>query len=215
MIGIVLAAGGSTRMAEIGQIKPVLDWFGKPMLEHVLQQAKASQLNAVWVVVGCCTQQTTLVAQAAGADKILQNPDWLSGLASSIQLAVRHALETDNDALAFILADCPLLEPAHIDAAIACSQNAPNRIVRAHHAGLYGHPVIFPRAYWQDLLEIPGNDSGGRFIFQKYADFIVSVNLPSTAIFDIDTPSDYAMAKQAYLSGEESLDLSHKTEVIV
>jgi len=64
MIGIVLAAGGSTRMAEIGQIKPVLDWFGKPMLEHVLQQAKASQLNAVWVVVGCCTQQTTLVVVA-------------------------------------------------------------------------------------------------------------------------------------------------------
>jgi molybdenum cofactor cytidylyltransferase len=188
-------------MAEIGQSKPLLDWFGQPMLAHVLQQAKASQLDAVWVVVGCCSQQTTPIAQAAGADHILYNPDWLAGLASSMQLAVRQASATQFASLMFILADCPLLNTAHIDNVIAHSQTAPNQIVRAYCALTYGHPVIFPRVYWQELLELPPHDSGGRSLLNKYADTLVKVELPASAIFDVDTPTDYIFAKQAYLTG--------------
>ena len=47
--GLLLAAGTSSRM---GKAKQLLDWRGQPLVRHVAQQALASALDSMIVVVG-------------------------------------------------------------------------------------------------------------------------------------------------------------------
>ncbi len=46
---LILAAGSSKRL---GQSKQLLDWGGRPLLEVVVKQVQAWEVDEVWVVLG-------------------------------------------------------------------------------------------------------------------------------------------------------------------
>ena len=70
---------------------------------------------------------------------------------------------------------------------------APTAILRGTAAdGTAGHPVLFPRDTWPELLLLRG-DQGARPVLARLADRVVAVALPeSNATTDLDTPEDWA-----------------------
>src|SRR5512139_2294808 len=82
--GIVLAAGGSTRM---GRNKLLLDAAGEPLVRRVTRQALDAGLAPVIVVVGF---EEPLVRQAlAGLPcEFVPNPDFAAGINGSVQRGI-------------------------------------------------------------------------------------------------------------------------------
>lgn len=183
---IVLAAGRSTRMG--AENKLVADVGGKPMVRRVVAAALASRARPVLAVTGHMAAEVS--AALAGLDvTVVANPDYATGLASSLKAGIR-ALSSDCDAALILLGDMPQITQAHIDTLIAAF--TPDAIVVPVHAGRQGNPVLWPARYFPELLQLDG-DAGAKRLIGTHAAHVREIDLGTDAIFaDIDTPEALA-----------------------
>ena len=71
-------------------------------------------------------------------------------------------------------------------------------IVAAAYHGTTGVPVVFGRAYFEELRSLP-DDAGAKPVLRRHADAVVPVALPEAAV-DIDTREQYEnLSKSAAL----------------
>ena len=100
---ILLAAGRSTRMG--GPNKLLARFGGEPLVRRVAKTVIASKANSATVVTG--HQAARVVEAVAGLDlKIARNPDFASGLASSLKAGIAALPENAAGAL-IVLGDMP------------------------------------------------------------------------------------------------------------
>ena len=124
---IVLAAGRSSRMGQ--QNKLLADIGGKPMVRHTVEAALASRAAPVVVVTGHMAAE--VAAALDGLDVTLAaNPDYATGLASSLKVGVR-VLQGNQDGILVLLGDMPRIERGHIDRLIEAF--SPDAIVVPTH----------------------------------------------------------------------------------
>jgi molybdenum cofactor cytidylyltransferase len=189
---IVLAAGRSTRMR--GENKLLIDLAGKPLLRHAVESALLSAARPVLVVAG---HQARLVRAAlAGLEAaIVDNPEFASGLSSSLKAGIR-ALPPDTAGALIALGDMPSVSPGDIDRLIEVFLAAQGQaIVVPVHAGERGNPVLWPAAHFAELLALEG-DAGGRRLFARHAEAIKEVAFENPAILlDVDTPQALAQLR--------------------
>lgn len=200
--GILLAAGLSSRM---GRPKQLLDWGGRPMIRHVAEQALASRLAAVLVVLGA----HAVAARAAlpvGADparlQVVENPDYAGGQATSLRAGLA-ALPADAHAALVLLVDQPLVTPALINRICAAfpggDPTTPYALI-PRYRGQRGNPVLLGRAFFPLLQQLEG-DQGARYVLQHYPDYIHWLDVDDVAVVsDIDTPEAYARLQQLYMA---------------
>ncbi|WP_052343808.1 nucleotidyltransferase family protein [Kallotenue papyrolyticum] len=185
IVGVLLAAGHSTRM---GQPKQLLPWHGVPLVRHMAHVALATQLRELVVVTGAAAEQV----RAALADlpvQVVHNPDFDQGQSTSLRAGIQ-ALPPGVDAAMVLLVDQPLLQPATIDALIT-AWRPPWQIVAPRYAGQRGHPVLFARALFEHLCAIQG-DRGARNLLERYAGQSLLVDVSDAGVvLDMDTPEVY------------------------
>ncbi len=189
---IVLAAGRSTRMASANKL--LCDVAGKPMVRLTVETALASRARPVHVVLG--HQACQVKAALAGLPvRFIDNPDYATGLSSSLQAGIR-SLPPDLAGALVALADMPTLEPAHLDRLIEAFGAAQGHaIVVPVHAGQRGNPVLWPAGFFPKLMQLEGN-SGARRLFASHADAIAEVALDTGAVLlDVDTPEALAQLR--------------------
>ncbi len=191
--GIVLAAGLSRRL---GRPKQLLDVGGKPLIRHVVERCLASQLGAVWVVVG---HEAEAVRDALDSldVRFAFNPSFESGQASSL-MAGLDAASNDADAVIVALGDQPFIEPQVIDGLIAARRYQGAVIAMASYGEDRGHPVLFGCDVFPELHDITG-DQGGREVIRRYGDEVVVVPSQSARVpLDVDTEDAYALLLDQY-----------------
>ena len=191
---VILAAGRSTRMGPANKL--LADLNGKPLVRWVAEAALASQTRPVLAVMG--HQTAEVKATLAGLDVMLvDNPDYATGLASSLKTGIRALPQTVDGALV-LLGDMPRITAAHIDRLIAASVSG--RIIVPAHEGQRGNPVLWPARYFPELLALEG-DAGAKRLLTAHAADVHEVDLPTDAIFlDIDTPDALAQERANPLS---------------
>ena len=188
---IILAAGASQRM---GQPKQLLDWHGQPLIRAVAQAALASQARPVSVVLGGAG---TAVAEALHGLPlaVVENPHYASGQSSSLRAGIA-ALGAEVPAALVLLGDQPFVTPAIIDTLIAAWREQPSPIIAPTFGGQRGHPVLFDRSVFGELLAVAG-DQGARSIMAAKPERIrVLAFANQQALIDIDTQAEYERAKQ-------------------
>jgi len=183
---IVLAAGRSTRMGAANKL--VADIAGKPMVRRVVEAALASTATPVLVVTGHLAADVS--AALAGLHvTLVANPDFATGLASSLKAGIR-ALPPSCDGVFIMLGDMPQIAPEHLGGLITAF--APDKIVVPVHAGKQGNPVLWPAKYFPELLQLAG-DAGAKRLIGMQAAQVREVDLGTNAILtDIDTPEALA-----------------------
>jgi molybdenum cofactor cytidylyltransferase len=181
---VVLAAGRSTRMGP--QNKLLADLAGTPMVRRVAQTALASRARPVLVVTGHMAAEVG--AALAGLDVgLVANPDYATGLASSLKAGIR-AVPAGCDGALVLLGDMPRIAAEHIDRVIDAFAAAPDAVVVPVHEGRQGNPVLWPRRCFPELLQLAG-DAGARRLIAAHRDHLREVDIGSDAIFaDVDTP---------------------------
>ena len=121
------------------------------------------------------------------------NPDYAMGLSSSVKAGIA-ALPASADGALVLLGDMPRIESGHIDGLIAAFAEAEgDAIVVPTHEGRRGNPVLWPSAYFAEMLQLDG-DAGAKRLMAAHAGDVREVDLGTDAIFiDVDTPD--ALAK--------------------
>jgi molybdenum cofactor cytidylyltransferase len=185
---ILLAAGESKRM---GRPKQLLDWRGKPLLQHVLESIIGSSVDEIILVLGHEAEQIRKSLPELHI-KIVNNLDYKQGMSSSLRQGLL-AVDPGSEAFLVFLADQPSIAPKIIDRLIQIFQQAnPRRgIVRPVHRGLQGHPVLIGVQYLQEALQLQG-DVGARQILMNHVSDTLEVEVGQDAVLaDIDTPEEY------------------------
>ena len=194
--GIILAAGASSRM---GRAKQLLPLRGRPLLQRVLDEAVASRLDEVVLVLGHRAEEIreTLALPEGGRVRAVVNADWARGQSTTLRLALRRASPTAT-AAAILLGDQPGVEAALIDRVARAFLDAGLPAARpvysaADGSRVPGHPVLLARRIWSEVDEI-GGDEGARALLAARADWLLEVPVEGEPPADIDTWEDYQRA---------------------
>lgn len=183
---LVLAAGLSSRM---GQFKLLLPWLeDKPILVHVVSKLIDYPLKHIVVVTGNRAEE--IRETLADFDlSFAHNPDYAEGeILSSLKVGLKNMPET-VDAILVVPGDLPQIPLSVLQAVISAYDG--DSIVVPTHAGKRGHPVMFPRRFWEDILALAA-DKAPRAILKANPEAVKEVPIDTDAILaDIDTPDDY------------------------
>lgn len=180
VLAVVLAAGGGTRFAGDGH-KLLAERDRRTVVEHAVAAAHEA-LGVVLVVTGAI--QLPGAVTAIPGVRVLHNPRWMDGQATSLAAAIAAATEDETiDAVVVGLGDQPGITPAawHRVAASA----AP--IAIATYDGRRRNPVRLHRSVWP-LLPTTG-DEGARALTRLRADLVEEVPCGGSPD-DIDTLED-------------------------
>jgi molybdenum cofactor cytidylyltransferase len=187
--GILLAAGESRRM---GFPKPLLrignDTFLTRALHSMLEVARA-----VVVVTGAYEQPVRDGVSASRRLRIVHNPDFQRGQLSSLKCAI-GATSPDVDGVMVHLADHPLVQGATFRALAEKYEVTRAPILIACHHGRRGHPVLFAKGVFSELLAAPEGE-GARFVVNADPARVVYVEVEDPGVtLDLDTPEDLKRA---------------------
>ncbi len=183
---VVAASGLSSRM---GTSKPLLDAGGRSFLARILSSLRKGGAHPTLVVVRDPEGPEGREALAEGA-VVIRNPNPSPGPISSLQAGIR-ALPAGTLGILYSPADHPLFLPETVEALLAAFATSPAPVTAPSYRGRRGHPVIFSRNLFPELLEedLP---EGARSVIQRYLESRLEIPVEDPGILaDIDTPVDY------------------------
>ena len=189
LAGLVLAAGASQRF---GSPKPLALFRGVALVRR-----------ATTLLTGCCAAGVYVVTGTAGpairellaADEVqlVANPDWASGMASSLACGMA-ALPAKVDAVLVMPCDLPLVSGDDLARLVAAWRTAPELMAAAEFDAHPAPPAIFPRVVWPQLALLRG-DQGARALLESAMQH-TAVPMPSAAL-DADTPAELARLERS------------------
>ena len=187
LVTVILAAGQARRMGEGGPHKLLAEFRGVPLIRRSVMTAIGSHSASVIVVTG--HRKSEIESALSGLDvTIAHNPDYASGMASSLAtgFSVEHA--RDADGILVMLADMPGVSSDDLDKLMAAfRQSGGQSIIRAVSRGKRGNPVILPKSLFDAVLRLEG-DVGARHIIETSGVPVVDIDIGDAAHLDVDTP---------------------------
>ncbi len=183
---LVLAAGESRRM---GMPKPLLRFGETTFLEQILSVLRHSDVDGSTVVLGARADMVRASADLSGVDVVV-NEDYPEGQLSSLVKGLK-SLPNDTDAMLLCLVDHPFITTEIIDRLTDAFRKAPRPIVLPVFNGRRGHPTLFAKALFSELVNAP-RDKGARHVVSSNEDEVLEVDVFDRAVLtSIDTPQDY------------------------
>ncbi len=181
--GLVLAAGGSSRL---GRPKQLLPYNGATLLDHTVATARACEFDQLIVAVGGESEKVRSRVNLAGA-QVVVNPGFGAGCSSSIAVAM-EALDPAADLLVLMLGDQPGVVPATVRVLLAARGDAPIAVCR--YVDGRGHPFAFGREVFDDLRGLHGDKAVWRMLDERPED-VEEVPVAGPVPLDVDTWADY------------------------
>ncbi|WP_337266782.1 nucleotidyltransferase family protein [Oryzifoliimicrobium ureilyticus] len=185
---LLLAAGVSSRMGAGGSHKLLAEFNGVPLVRHMAINALESRSLPVTVVTGHRRAEIEAVLTDLPIN-LVHNPDYRSGMASSLVTGFAEPRTTMASGILVLLADMPRVNAAHLDLLIDdFRQSGGMAVTRAAHGDHPGNPVIIPRGLYCEMASLRG-DQGAKSILQGKGIDIRFVDIGEAAVVDVDTPA--------------------------
>ena len=181
--GLVLAAGGSSRL---GRPKQLLPYGSRTLLDHVLETARECALDQLLCVLGGGASEV-LAGVNFGGVKVVENPGFGAGCSSSIAAAL-GAVDPRSDVLVLILGDQPGVAGSTVAALVAGLGDG--AVAACAYANGRGHPLAFERRVFPELGALHG-DKGVWKLLDRYGDEVIDVPVDEPIPRDVDTWADY------------------------
>ena len=176
---LVMAAGNAKRF---GENKLAATLGGETLIYRALKAVPKALFDRIVVV----TQYPEVMelAQAFGFETIQnKHPDF--GISHTVLLGTQAMLECN--AILYMVSDQPLLDDASIERIVEQWREHPCNIVGAAHNGKRGNPNIFPREFFDELMQLT-EDNGGNAVIRKHSERLLTVEVAQDELTDVDTP---------------------------
>ena len=184
---VLLAAGKASRMGESGAHKLLAEFDGISLVRRSASTAMAGGASAVVTVTGHRRDDIERALEGLDIARVY-NPDYASGMASSLVAGVGTRAAQQADGVLVMLADMPGITSDDLRALIAAFRKANGQaIVRAVSSGKRGNPVILPRSVLNAVMRLEG-DVGARHIIETSGLSVIDVDIGDAAHLDVDTP---------------------------
>jgi len=172
----------------MGRPKAMLPFRGSTFLEVILESCRSLPLAEAVVVAGPDIDKMLSDNVLGGARKVL-NPAPESGPIGSIRLGIGAVAPASEGILAWHV-DRPHVRPETVRRLIERFEDGA-RIVLPGFQGRRGHPVIFARAVFEELIQAPEGE-GARAVVRADPSRVSLVPVDDPAVVeDIDTPEAY------------------------
>jgi molybdenum cofactor cytidylyltransferase len=156
VLGVVLAAGGSTRM---GRPKQLAELDGRPLLAHVLAAVDAAPVDRVVVALGGAADAVLEQVDLGRAEPLVVD-GWAAGMGHVLASTLAQAGD-DWEAVVVLLGDQPLVPGGAVARVVEAWRAGAGPVVTATYGGRPGHPRLFDRGLLPELLRLTG-DTGAR-----------------------------------------------------
>ena len=196
--GILLAAGDGSRL---GQPKATVELAGSTLAERGVALLREGGTDPVIVVTGAIPVEIPGVVS-------VHNPDWLTGMGSSLATGLRALANGDAAAAVIALADQPLIGAAAVRRLLAAHAGGATVAIAAYD-GKPRNPVLIDRVHWPAVTEAAAGDAGARPFLRAHPDLVTLVECGDTGSpDDIDTPEDLAQVRALLSRPEPSAGLA-------
>lgn len=187
---VILAAGESRR---IGSPKPFLTIGDKTFVEVIVERLKTAGIHNVVVVLNHAHRNKLKEISLPDCSCIVNTRPGLGQL-YSFQLALR-ALPSGTRAVLLCLVDHPCVRTETCRLLAAESAESPQKILIPTFRGRKGHPVVFPRLLFQELLHTPLG-LGAHSVVHEHSERVLLVPVSDEGVvLDIDTRQEYLRIK--------------------
>ena len=186
---IVLAAGSSERMGESNKLLEQVD--GHPLLAWVIDEILASAITNIFVVTGFEHKRVETALDDYPITP-LYNPDFSTGIASSIRTGITNLPEGIGGVMVF-LGDMPLISRNLIgELILRFDPPAGRSIIVPTYRGRRGNPILWSRDLFDKMRNLKG-DRGARTLFKQHKKLIYELPVMTQSIIkDVDTPDGLA-----------------------
>ncbi|WP_369856031.1 NTP transferase domain-containing protein [Candidatus Thalassolituus haligoni] len=186
ILGVVMAAGYSSRFG--AGDKRMARWpaTGRTLLGETIHQLRQVLADVVVVIrpddqpqsLGIPDDSDIIRARHAEQGLGASIADALGAIQASATWSQRHSL-------ALMLGDMPTIQPTSVRQLLQRASR--QHIVRPTYQGRPGHPVVFGRAYWPALRQLPAA-SGARQVIQQHLSHVLHIAVDDPGVVqDIDT----------------------------
>jgi nicotine blue oxidoreductase len=189
--GLVLAAGGGRRY---GGPKALVSLDGALLVERAVATLRKAGCAPVAVVLGAGAAEVRRTARFSPTTAqliVVDNPDWATGMGSSLRVGLAALEPTNAQATVVLLVDTPgITAPAVARLMDRAVTPSPDQVLaRASYDGVPGHPVLLGRAHWAGVAAVAVGDEGARPYLRRHADAVMSVPCQDIADgTDMDLP---------------------------
>jgi broad specificity phosphatase PhoE/CTP:molybdopterin cytidylyltransferase MocA len=230
-IGLILAAGFSSRM---GDFKPLLQIGDMTAVQRVSAALKQAGVHKIIGVTGFLRRKLVPVFESEGIMEAY-NPDFEQGMFTSVKAGIRAAMpglrpaapagagKPDPTARKEIEApdfgkpdpagmpegfflmpvDCPLVPPEVIRRIAEKHREDPEAFIVPCFRGKKGHPLFIPAKYAEEILAYEG-EGGLKAITGRYEDKLIRMETGVEAVvLDMDTPEGYEEVLEYYRAYEK------------
>jgi len=175
-----------------GENKLTLPLGGRPMLARAVESIVQSGLSRIVVVTGHQEERVRQVL-AGYPVEFVHNPEFERGLGSTLGAGV-ETLAEDSDGILVCLGDMPRVASEDIRALVERFEQERGALICAPFwQERRGHPVLWPRRFFQALASLEG-DRGGRPLLEKATEGLARVEASSEGVLlDVDTPEALAV----------------------
>ena len=188
--GLILGAGASQRFGPPKQLAP---FRGATMLGWVVDQARrAASLDEVVVVLGRAADQIREQVDF-GTARVVENPVFGEGCSSSYRAGI-GAMSSEVAAIMIILGDRPGVTPEMLDRLAEAWREHETPIALCSYQGRTGHPMIFARSMFSQLVELHGDKAAWKLVDANAA-MVQEVHFNIPYPDDINTPQDFERLK--------------------
>ncbi|NDL55601.1 nucleotidyltransferase family protein [Phytoactinopolyspora mesophila] len=178
--GLVLAAGEGRRF---GAPKATLPLGGKRLVDQAVRLLVDGDCWPIVVVDGAVR------VRVPGA-RVVHNPDWRTGMASSLRAGIEALRDEEVGAVVVALVDQPWLGPESVHR-LRAARAGGAFVAVATYGGESGNPVLLGREVWDDVLALAEGDVGARAFMQAHPELVTAVPCDGTGRpDDVDHPGD-------------------------
>jgi nicotine blue oxidoreductase len=193
VLGVVLAAGGASRM---GRAKQLAELDGRPLLEHALAAMSAAPLDDLVVALGAYADEVLARVDLHRARPLLV-PDWERGMGRVLALALADAAPDGAaggwGAVLVALGDQPLVGAEVVGRLVDAWRRGAGPVVSAAYHGRTGNPKLFDRAVVGPLRGLAG-DEGARGLLADHPEWVAAVEVGRLGS-DLDVDDEAGLAR--------------------